>query len=219
MNLPPNMRLGYRFAWLLGRVACSTYFRWRVVQPERVPATGGVVLATNHASYFDPVFVGSALPRPLYYLSRYTAFEFPLGNTLRRLLNIVPVDLQSGTGRGLRTILNHLDAGAAVLVFPEGTRTYDGQLQSPKSGIGLMIIKSKVPVVPACIVGNYDAYGRHRRFPLPRRVVVKFGPPMNFNDERARAQSAPKEELREIYQSVATQMMEAIARLQSEPNS
>lgn len=211
------MRLGYRFAWLMGRAACSTYFRWRVVQRERVPATGGVVLATNHASYFDPVFVGSALPRPVYYLSRYTAFEFPLGNFLRRVLNIVPVDLQGGASRGFRTILSRLEGGAAILIFPEGTRTYDGKLQSPKAGIGFTIIKTSVPVVPVCIIGNYDAYGRHRRFPLPRRVVIKFGQPLLFSDERERAKTASKEELRELYQSVATQMMDAIGRLQSDP--
>jgi 1-acyl-sn-glycerol-3-phosphate acyltransferase len=87
-------------------------------------------------------------------------------------------------------------------------------LQSARSGVGLTVIKSNAPVVPARVFGTYQAYGRNMRIPRPRRVGVKFGEPMLFEQLRAEARTCTRPRLKEIYQQVADEIMAAIAKLQ-----
>jgi 1-acyl-sn-glycerol-3-phosphate acyltransferase len=204
----------YWLGWAGWQAVFRFYFRWRVFNPERVPQAGGVVLASNHASYIDPPLVGAGLERPIAYLARADLFAFaPMGWLLRNW-NVVPVDRDGGSGAGLRVILERLHAGSAIILFPEGTRTRDGKLQAARSGIGLIVIKSNEPVVPVRVFGTYEAYGRQRRLPLPRRVAVKYGEPMHFEQLRTEARTASKARVREIYQKVADDILRAIARLE-----
>ncbi len=204
----------YWLGWRGWRAVFRLYFRWRVFNPERVPQTGGVVLASNHASYVDPPLVGAGLQRPIAYLARATLFNFAPMAWLLRNWNVVPVDRDGGSGAGLRVILDRLRAGSAIILFPEGTRTRDGQLQPARSGIGLIVIKSEEPVVPVRVFGTYEAYGRHMPVPLPRRMTVKYGEPMRFERLRAEAKSASKNRVKEIYQEVADEILRAVARLE-----
>lgn len=204
----------YWLGWVGFRVIFRCYFRWRVFNPERVPQTGGVVLASNHASYLDPPLVGAGLRRPIAYLARATLFNFAPMAWLLRNWNVVPVDRDGGSGAGLRVILDRLHAGSAIILFPEGTRTRDGKLQVARSGIGLIVIKSEEPVVPVRVFGTYEAYGRHMPVPLPRRMMVKYGEPLRFERLRVEAKTASKARVKEIYQEVAEEILRAIARLE-----
>src|SRR5437879_10737231 len=94
----------YRLGWQLFRFIFATYFRWRVFHPERVPLTGPVILAANHASYLDPPLVGAGLKRPCSFLARETLFHTPLLGALLRSWECVPVDRDGGTAAGLRRI-------------------------------------------------------------------------------------------------------------------
>lgn len=204
----------YWTGWSLFRVFFTLYFRWRVHHPERVPNTGGVILACNHASYLDPPLVGAAVDREINYLARKTLFSNPVFGKVLRAVNSVPVDRDGGSASGVRTIMERLKAGGGIILFPEGTRTSDGQLQPARSGIGMTVMKSAVPVVPVRVFGSFEAYGRKNRFPKPHKVVVKFGEPMWFQELRSEANNCSKERLREIYQEIADELMKAIARLQ-----
>jgi 1-acyl-sn-glycerol-3-phosphate acyltransferase len=208
------MNLSYRLGWSFFRALFATYFRWRVFNPERVPRTGGVILASNHASFLDPPLVGSALPRDINYLARESLFRFPVVGAVLRSWNSVPVDRDGGGAAGLREILNRLHAGGGIILFPEGTRTTDGKLQPARSGIGLTVIKSAAPVVPVRVFGTFAAYGRRHKIPRPYRVMVKYGVPMNFEKLRAEAKVCSKPRLKEIYQEVADEIMTAIAKLE-----
>ncbi|MFZ0827675.1 MAG: lysophospholipid acyltransferase family protein [Verrucomicrobiia bacterium] len=208
------MNPSYRLGWLGFRAMYRLYFRWRVFNAERVPPTGPVILASNHASFLDPPLVGSGLRRPINYLARESLFRFPGIGALLRSWNSVPVDRDGGGAAGLKTILDRLLAGGGIILFPEGTRTSDGNLQSARSGIGLVVIKSAAPVVPVRTFGTFEAYGRHVTFPRPRPVAVKYGRPMNFETLRAEAKHCPKARLKEIYQEIADEIMVAIAKLE-----
>ena len=192
----------------------AVYFRWSVFNPERVPQTGGVILASNHASFLDPPLVGSGLHRDINYLARESLFRFPGIGALLRSWNSVPVDRDGGGASGLREILTRLLAGGAIILFPEGTRTPDGNLQPVRSGIGLTVIKSAAPVVPVRVFGTFEAYGRNHKFPRPHRVAVKYGKLMNFEKLRAEAKTCDKARLKEIYQEIADEIMAAIAKLE-----
>ncbi len=208
------MNLTYRITWTFYRALFATYFRWRVLHPERVPMSGPVILASNHASFLDPPLVGSGVKRALNYLARDTLFRYPGVGALLRSVQAVPVDRDGAGASGLKAILERLLAGGAIVLFPEGTRTRDGRLQPARSGIGLIVIKSNAPVVPVRIWGTFEACGRHVRFPRPHRVAIKYGPPLRFEQLRAEAKTCAKPRLKEIYQQVADEIMAAIAQLE-----
>src|SRR5436189_4564445 len=151
---PARMNFSYRCGWLFFRFLYRTYFRWRVFNPHRVPLTGPVILAANHASFLDPPLIGGGFNRAVNYLARNTLMDVPVLGTLLRRLNVVPVDRDGGGGAGLKAILDRLLIGGVILLFPEGTRTRDGKLQPAKSGIGLTVIKSTATVVPVRVHGT-----------------------------------------------------------------
>jgi 1-acyl-sn-glycerol-3-phosphate acyltransferase len=204
----------YFIGWSFYRCLFATYFRWRVYDPARVPFHGPVILASNHASFLDPPLVGSGLKRDINYLARKSLFRMPVLGWVLRAVNAVPVDRDGGGAAGLKAIMDRLHDGGAVILFPEGTRTRDGKFQPARSGIGLTVIRSDAPVVPVRVFGTYEAWGRHLRFPRPRRVAVKYGRPMHFEKLRAEAEASSKARLKEIYQQVADEIMAAIAKLE-----
>lgn len=204
----------YFAGWCAYRTVFAVYFRWRVYNMERVPQKGAVILAANHESFLDPPLVGSGVHRDINYLARKSLFRVPALGWLLRTVNSVPVDRDGGGGAGLKAILDRLHNGGAIILFPEGTRTYDGKMQPARSGVGLTVIKSDAPVVPCRVFGTYQAWGRHVRFPRPHPVAIKYGKPMLFAELRAEAKTCSKARLKEIYQQVADEIMAAISKLE-----
>jgi 1-acyl-sn-glycerol-3-phosphate acyltransferase len=208
------MNLSYRLGWIFFRVVFATCFRRRTFNAERVPQTGGVILAANHSSYLDPPLVGACLDRPISYLARKSLFRFAVVGSVLRSWKVVPVDRDGGGGAGLKAIIERLLGGDAIILFPEGTRTVDGKLQPARSGIGLIVVKSTTPVVPVRVFGSFEAWGRNQKIPRPKRVTVKFGRPMHFEKLRAEAKNCTKDRLKQIYQEIADEIMAAIAKLE-----
>jgi 1-acyl-sn-glycerol-3-phosphate acyltransferase len=206
----------YFIGWASYRLLFRVYFRCRILHADRVPMTGPVILASNHASFLDPPFIGSSLNRPINYLARKSLFRFPGIGAILRAVNAVPVDRDGGGAAGLKAILDRLNAGGGIVLFPEGTRTLTGELQPARSGVGLTVIKSVAPVVPVRIFGSYEALGKNTRFPKPRpmRLTIVFGEPMKFEKLREEAATCAKSRLKEIYQEVADQIMAEISKLQ-----
>jgi 1-acyl-sn-glycerol-3-phosphate acyltransferase len=208
------MTFAYQCGWRCFRAIFAVYFRWRVFNAERVPLTGPVILASNHASYLDPPLVGAGVRRQISYLARDNIFHVPILAAILRSWEVVPVDRDGGTGRGLKQILSRLEEGGAIILFPEGTRSRHGELNPARSGIGLTVIKSRAPVVPARVFGTHEAFGPHKRLPRPHRLTVKYGQPMMFGEQRAEAAVCSKQRVKEIYQQVADEIMAQIAKLE-----
>lgn len=208
------MKPVYRLTWLACRAYYRLWHRWRVLNPERVPLSGRVIIAANHASYLDPPLIGSGIQRPINYLARESLFRFPGFAWYLRALNCVPVDRDGAGAAGLKGILDRLHDGGAVILFPEGTRTSDGALQPARAGIGLTVIKSDAPVVPVRVFGTFEAWSREKKFPHPCRVTVKYGVPMDFKAFREEAKTCSKPRVKEIYQIIATQLMAEIGKLE-----
>ena len=218
MPEPTVQTLSCRLARFTFGVFFRIWFRWKVLHRARVPAEGGVIQASNHVSYLDPVYVVSALERMVVGLARESAFNVPLGGRILRSWRVIPVD-QTGTGRGLKTFLSRLRGGDAVVMYPEGTRSPTGQIRAPQPGIGLIIIKTTAPVVPIKLFGAYEAYARHHWLPRPYQVQIKFGEPLDFADLRAEAkQTKDKDRLKEIYKQAATDLLHAIAQIEPGPD-
>jgi 1-acyl-sn-glycerol-3-phosphate acyltransferase len=208
------VNLSYTVAWSVARAVFATYFRWRVFNSERVPAHGPAILASNHASFLDPPLVGAAADRDIHYMARSTLFRFPPIGLALRSWNAVPLEREGNPLKGMKVILEKIERGGAVLLFPEGTRTAHGRLQPARAGIGLIVIRTTAPVIPVRVFGTYEALGRHVRFPQPVRVAIKFGAPLPFAELRAAARRCSKERLKEIYQQIGDEIMAAIGKLE-----
>lgn len=173
---------------------------------HHVPLAGPVLLVGNHSSVLDPPLVGGVSPRQLSFLAKAELFAIPAFGRFIRALNAWPVRREGADAGALRVALRVLESGAALLVFPEGTRGDEGALRPPKPGAALLAVLSGAPVVPVFIRGSGRAWPRGRRLPRPAKVVVTFGPPLRFE----RPAGADK---REYYDAVSRDMMAAIARL------
>jgi 1-acyl-sn-glycerol-3-phosphate acyltransferase len=157
--------LWYEFTYLVSMTGMTLGFSLRTEGRHNVPATGPALLIANHQSYLDPVLVGLSSRRHLRYLARKTLFRHRLFRWLIQSLNAVPID-QEGVGKeGIRTVLEQLRGGQAVVVFPEGERTGTGAMSPLKPGIHLLLKKSQAPIVPVGIAGAYDALPRWRKYP------------------------------------------------------
>jgi 1-acyl-sn-glycerol-3-phosphate acyltransferase len=200
----------YWFFAHLSRLIARFCFRYRVVHPERMLQTGPVILAANHQSYLDPPLAGIACKRAIYFLARKSLLHVPVLGWLLPKLNVIPVD-QEGTDRSaLKALIRILKQGDGTLVFPEGGRTLDGNLQPALPGIGLVIAKTLAPVVPMRIFGAHEAWPPDGRLRLFRPITVVVGHPIYFT--QADLQPAGKD----LYLRLSQRVMSAIAALRLE---
>ena len=153
-------------------------FRIRCDGREHVPSHGGALVLSNHQSHLDPVLIGLACDRRLNYLARDTLFRFAPFRWLINSLDAIPIDREGMGLGGLKETLKRLKAEEMVLIFPEGTRTIDGEVAPLKPGFCALAKRAKTPLVPVAIEGAWHAWPRSK--PLPRRAVihVRFGPPI-----------------------------------------
>lgn len=214
-----RMRCVYRAGRCFCRAFVSLYFRWRIFTPERTPLHGPLILAANHESYIDPVVIGSAVSREVHYLAREPAFRFPVLGDILRCFNAIPIDQENSASSGLKAGIEVLRGGQALVLFPEGSRTFDGNLQPFRSGVGLIVAKAKTPVLPIRLFGLHKAYGRHLLLPRPRRISIKIGHPLYFDDKLAEADYASKARVKEIYQEIADEIQAAVATLRPDDES
>lgn len=169
------MRLHYRAAWLCLNWVGRVLFGFKVTGRERIPKTGGVIIASNHVSYADPPVVGSAVPREVYFLAKEELFRNPAFGWLIRRYNAIVLRRAVGDVGAVKKAAQLLRQGRAVLMFPEGTRSLSGRLLKPKPGLGLIASLAGCAVVPAYVTGT-NALGRAllRR----TRLAVSFGEPV-----------------------------------------
>ena len=170
----------YKLARIFSRILYRGIYGVKITGLENIPEKGAFILATNHASYFDPPLVGYALPRPIYAFARKTLLRYRIGAWLFPRLNTIPVDRDGPSDiAAFKRVLNILKEGHGMLIFPEGTRTPDGNLQAAKSGIGLLACRSQVIVVPGRIFGSYEAFSRNHKLPkLKGSLSVVYGKQM-----------------------------------------
>jgi 1-acyl-sn-glycerol-3-phosphate acyltransferase len=197
--------LGYNLTRLLGRL----FFQFRILHRERMIQSGPVILAMNHQSFLDPPLAGTACDRAIYFLARRSLLDSPVLGWLLPKLNVIPVN-QAGIDRNaLKVLIRIIREGNCALVFPEGSRTPDGNLQPAQAGVGLVIAKTLAPVVPLRIFGAFDAWPMGGRIRLFRPITVVVGEPIYFkeNDSNSREN---------LYARWSQRVMDAIAALQLE---
>jgi 1-acyl-sn-glycerol-3-phosphate acyltransferase len=196
----------------LPRVACYEFlrqvfllvlmlvYRIRWFGLRNVPASGPVLLVANHQSYLDPPVIGSPLSHlHLDFVARKALFGSQWFGWLISSLNATPIkDDGRGDAGAIKEVLRRLEAGRAVLIFPEGSRSHDGAIAPFKRGVEVLVKRSRCPVVPVAIEGCYDAWPRSRARPWlwGRRVAVMYGEPIGHEELMADGAEAGLERLR-----------------------
>jgi 1-acyl-sn-glycerol-3-phosphate acyltransferase len=171
---------------------------------------GPAILAMNHESYLDPLLAGTTCDRAIYFLARRTLLDAPLLGWLLPKLNVIPVNQEGVDRSAIKALIRTLKAGNAVLVFPEGSRTLDGNLQPAEPGLGLVIAKTLAPVVPMRIFGAHQALPRGGGGLHLVPITIVIGEPIFFNAADLGAAG------KNLYQGLSERVMDAIATLRLE---
>jgi 1-acyl-sn-glycerol-3-phosphate acyltransferase len=200
-----EMQRVYGLCHYVLRVMFDICFRGEVVGVDNLPKRGGFLLAANHASFLDPPMIGCHLSRQIAYFARKTLWKGGISSWWLDSVGTIPVDRDGGQDvSAIKRVLKALKDDRGLILFPEGTRTIDGNLQPAKPGVGFIAIKTQVPVVPVRIFGSYEALGKGRGLRLGTPVTVVFGkpmPPAAYDDPKAgkeRAQRASERIMAEI---------------------
>jgi 1-acyl-sn-glycerol-3-phosphate acyltransferase len=151
--------------------------------------------------------VGITCKNELYFLARKTLFEKKLLGPIISRVNALPVDLSRGDLTAFRAVMNLLKEGHRTVIFPEGTRSLTGEIQQARAGLGMIIAKTLVPVVPVRIFGSFEAWPKGGKI-KPHPITVVVGKPMRFKKEDIPAHK------REVYQKISEQVLVAIAAIE-----
>jgi len=199
----------YRMTCAVFGMCLTVCNRYKVYGIKNVPKTGGVIIASNHASYIDPPAVGasSRKMRMTHFMARDTLFRNPLMGGFLRKVGVIPLDRDRGDIKAMKTAIQLLRDGASVALFPEGTRSPDGTLQSAKPGIGFLVAKGNAPVVPVYVHGSYEAWSKHSGGMKCKPVSVIFGQLITQEEIRGLGEG------RDAYGQIGELIMKRIAEL------
>jgi 1-acyl-sn-glycerol-3-phosphate acyltransferase len=180
------MNLVYRTVHGLTRAFFRTYGRWKIIGHEKIPKTGPVIVACNHVSYVDPPLIGSAVKRECAFMARHDLWNKKVLAWLLPRLGSFPVNRDRPDRQAIKLGLEALQKGLVLIIFPEGSRSDDGNLQRGEPGAALFVQKSGAPVVPTAVIGPEKmlppGQSKLKRVPL----TVVFGDPIFFTPDSSR---------------------------------
>lgn len=187
--------LTYHLVGYALRLFFKLYGRWRVIGlKENVPRTGPILLCGNHASNLDPVLGWAAFHgyRRLRGVAKIELWNNKISSYVLNAFESIPVKRHTADRAMFRTVLEGLERGDAIGIYPEGTRTYDGLLNPAQPGIGLLVQKSGLPVVPVANLGTFTMWPRGSKKFKRTRISIIFGKPLTFAPEMSREQIAER---------------------------
>lgn len=204
--------LVYRVVHVIIFLFAKIFFRLRIVGHSNIPKEGGVIIAANHVSYLDPPLIGCSILRRVNFMAMAELFKDPFCGLIYRTLGGFPVRRGEADAGAIRHAIRLLKEGNILLIFPEGTRSYDGRLQEPKRGTGMIVSSSRAKVVPAFIKGTERALPRGRWMLRPVPVTVYFGEPLEFTDEVNNKMLSVERKM--LYNKISMKIMDEIVKIQ-----
>lgn len=194
---------------MFGLSVLRVVYRLKRVHVSNVPRTGSVLLIANHQSFLDPPIVGTPIThRHTDFLARGGLFKFKPFGWLITMLHSTPIKQGAGDAGAMKATIAKLGEGKMMLVFPEGSRTDDGELQTFQRGVALLLKRSDCQVVPVGIAGAFDVWPRSRKFPklFTKKIVVSYGEPIGSKDLMA---NGTEEAIATLYERVEALVAEA----------
>ncbi len=182
------------------------FFRLKIIGAENCPKEGALIIAPNHASFLDPLIAGFAVERPVNFMARDSLFRNEIFGKILTMVNAFPLKREGADLGAMRSAIDKLSRGKAVLIFPEGTRSRDGNLGSPRPGIGLLAVSSGAKILPCYIKGSAGALPRGAIFPKFKKITVYVGKPLSLDIKGSG---------KEYYTKIAADTMAAISELKN----
>lgn len=205
------MRVRYRLSWWFANFVARVFLGLKIKGREHIPRTGGVLVACNHISYWDPPLLGVAFTRELFYMAKKELFRNRFFGALIRSYNAIPVSRDAFSRGALEKAVDVIRSGGAIVIFPEGRRSDPNRLGEPKPGVGMVVDKARCQVVPAYVTGSNAI----RRCLIRRRSLeIYFGPP--FRPEEFDAKGG---EGKDKYARISRATMDRVALLKREAES
>lgn len=202
------MKPFFRFTTLLLWIFFHLFYRCKIYGTKN-PIRGSAIIAPNHTSFFDPPIIGMAWPEETHFLARASLFKPFYMGWLLRSLNSHPVEGSSQDIQSFKILCRLLSEGKKVVIFPEGERSHDGELLTIKSGVAMLALRMKSPIIPTYIEGAYEAWPRDSRFPkLGSKITCIFGEPIPIEPYLG----MPKKEAQE---AISKRVQEEIIKLKN----
>jgi 1-acyl-sn-glycerol-3-phosphate acyltransferase len=179
--------------WLLMKV----FWQMKVIGMDNIPKKGGLIIASNHVSYLDPIVIGTSIKRKISFIAKKEVFNNIFSNFVIKKLNAFPVDREKIDILALKKVINLLQKGKVLGLFPEGTRSLNGELQELKLGVIKIAMKTGVPIVPVNIIGTHKIYPHGKIFPVlfKYKIIVHYGIPQYFDKHKIKDKIYQKESL------------------------
>jgi len=190
----------FRLTYYLVRLVLRLYFRFAVEGAARIP-TGGALIVANHPSALDPLVLAAALPRRGIFIAAAEFLRMRVVGWAMQAYGVIPVRRGQTDLSVIKKAIAALEAGALVVIFPEGRVSPEGG--AAKAGAGLLAARTGAAIVPAALVGTGRALPLGAVFPRPRRVRVIFGAPRPAPSDRAAAEEVVAEALAWAQQTAA----------------
>lgn len=204
----PNPQL-YKLVRSLAAWYFTTFYDYTQTGLQNVPKSGPVIFAANHVSFYDPPAIGACIHRPINYFARDSLFKGLFGKALCEI-GTIPVARENAEVKSLKAIFRALKYKGIVAIYPEGTRSVDGQLMEPKAGAGMIACKSKATVIPTRLFGTHKVFGRTDKAPkIGGHIHITYGQPMPT------AEIDPGKAHPERYLEASRRIMAKIATLQA----
>jgi len=204
----PKVPLSYRTTNLTVGTFLRMMFRPRYLDRDKIPVDGPLIIAANHLSHIDPAFIMTATKRPVSYMSKKEHFDGAIRRLVFKQVGVIPVDRDAGGTDALKDAVKILKEGGAIGIFPEGTRSRDGDMGKGKTGVARLAAMTDAAVVPVAIRQTDDVWPVSKRAPRPwRKFYYKFGDPMYFDY---------KEETHDNFREFTDKIMSKISELSEE---
>ena len=201
-----KMRLPYRFVYLCARTFFKLFYGLKIYGLSHF-RSGPSVIAANHASFFDPPVISISCPEEVHFLARESLFSIPFLGRLIRILNSHPVSRSASDAHTFRELIDLLKAGNKVILFPEGKRSMDGELQPLERGLAFLVQKAEVAIFPVYVSGTFEAWRPRKKMPkLFGRIRCVFGSPIEWEEFEGL-------EKREAMEAITARTQEAIHKL------
>lgn len=204
--MKPYSEAGYKIFYLI-RPVFKVLLRIKVKGVENIPKSGSCIIAANHRSHLDPPVLNIISPRPILFMAKRELFNVPILSWFIKKAGAIPVNRDGRDVSTLKKALNILKDGHCIGIFPEGSRAMPGEFRKPQAGVGFLIEKAKVPVIPILIEGTDKVLPVKSKFPklFMYNIKVVIGKPINFHGLSS-------------YEHIAEKIMEEIIKLKRGEN-
>ncbi|MGB2758290.1 MAG: lysophospholipid acyltransferase family protein [Acidimicrobiia bacterium] len=209
--------------WAIKGVLTPTFhaaYKLEVTGKENVPTTGPVILAANHRSFLDSIFVPLLIPRKVTYVAKAEYFDSRKTAWFFRSIGQIPIRRDGGSASdgALLAAQEVLEHGGVMGIYPEGTRSRDGYLHRGHTGVARLALATGAPIIPVGLIGTDEAQPSDKKFPrINKRITVRFGEPLDVekfgarNDDRMRLRSITDELMFELADLTGYQYVDTYA--------